>query len=189
LHGSWSLCRNQRFLSNFHGFSLCSADNKALFHWDIVPSITNFHQIVKKLHMSTSVETRFQMHNYSNFIRFILNGLTNANTILGENAFDIKDWKVVGEYVFDHEGGRHQAFYIPKTDVQYKNILLKAGERIQVEQSLKYSPKEAIHLWQISGLREVTHWTASSDAYSTYRFISTVWFILQLYLQAVIMHV
>src|ERR1700761_5578571 len=73
--------------------------------------------------------------------RFILNGLLHANDILGERVFELDDWKVIGEYVFDSEGGRHQAFYSPLRDFRYRDIQFKAGERIQVEQSLKFSAK------------------------------------------------
>lgn len=99
--------------------------------------------------------------------RFILNGLLHANSILGEQAFELDDWKVIGEYVFDSEGGRHQAFYSPLRDIRYRDIQFKAGERIQVEQSLKFSAEEAAQLWKDSGLDEVSRWSASSDAYST----------------------
>lgn len=95
-----------------------------------------------------------------------MNGLLQANSILGEEVFKLEDWKVIGEYVYDDEGGRHQAFYSPIRDVQYKDIKFKAGERIQVEQSLKYSADEANQLWKSSGLEEVNRWSASSDEYS-----------------------
>jgi uncharacterized SAM-dependent methyltransferase len=106
------------------------------------------------------------------FNRFILNGLKYANELLNENVFDIKDWKVIGEYVFDIDGGRHQAFYAPNKDVIIRGISVREGERVQVEQSLKYSAKEAEKLWEASGLKEVGKWTASKHEYSTYcRFI------------------
>jgi uncharacterized SAM-dependent methyltransferase len=73
---------------------------------------------------------------------------------------------VIGEYVYDGEGGRHQAFYTPTRDIDYKDIHFKAGERIQVEQSLKYSAEEAEQLWKASGLNEVGRWSASSESYS-----------------------
>lgn len=95
-----------------------------------------------------------------------MNGLLHANAILGERVFDLDDWKVIGEYVYDSEGGRHQAFYSPLRDILYQDIQFKAGERIQVEQSLKFSAGEAAHLWKDSGLSEVGRWSASSDAYS-----------------------
>jgi uncharacterized SAM-dependent methyltransferase len=95
-----------------------------------------------------------------------LNGLVHANKILGEQAFKIDDWKVIGEYVYDGEGGRHQAFYSPIRDIRYRDIFVKAGERIQVEQSLKFSAENASELWEMSGLKEVSQWSASSEAYS-----------------------
>jgi uncharacterized SAM-dependent methyltransferase len=76
---------------------------------------------------------------------------------------------VIGEYVYDGEGGRHQAFYTPIRDVQYKDIHFKAGERIQVEESLKYSPEEIMQLWERSGLKEVKRFSALSDAYSKFK--------------------
>lgn len=101
-------------------------------------------------------------------LRFILNGLLQANTVLGHDVFHIDDWKVIGEYVHDVEGGRHQAFYSPVRDVELLGIKFKAGERVQVEQSLKYSPSEAQILWKNSNLEEVTKWTASHDSYSEF---------------------
>ncbi|KAH6676690.1 C-type lectin protein [Halenospora varia] len=109
-------------------------------------------------------------HAYNDHVgtthKFILNGLTNANSILGEDAFNIDDWKVIGEYVYDSAGGRHQAFYSPKKDLNINGIHFKAEERIQVEQSLKYSSKEARKLWKDSGLREVSRWATSTEAYN-----------------------
>jgi L-histidine Nalpha-methyltransferase / hercynylcysteine S-oxide synthase len=95
-----------------------------------------------------------------------LNGLLHANEILGERIFMPEEWKVIGEYAYDDEGGRHQAFYSPLRDFHYKDVHFKAGERIQVEQSLKYSAEETSQLWEKSGLNEVGRWSASSDAYS-----------------------
>lgn len=86
---------------------------------------------------------------------------------MGEQVFNLDDWRVIGEYVYDDEGGRHQAFYSPKKDVHYKDVHFKAGERVQVEQSLKYSAEEANQLWKDSGLNEVALWSASSEAYGT----------------------
>ncbi|KAG9245205.1 C-type lectin protein [Calycina marina] len=100
--------------------------------------------------------------------KFLLNGLRHANEILGETVFNTDDWKVIGEYIYDIAGGRHQAFYFPTKDVHYKDICIKAGERVQIEQSLKYSPEEAQHLWKSSGLIEASRWSASSDAYNVH---------------------
>ncbi|TVY75742.1 Ergothioneine biosynthesis protein [Lachnellula suecica] len=98
--------------------------------------------------------------------KFILNGLLNANKILGEQVFNLEDWDVIGEYVYDAEGGRHQAFYSPNKDVVFKDVIFKAEERIQVEQSLKYSAEGARQLWENAGLQEIRKWSASSEAYN-----------------------
>lgn len=103
--------------------------------------------------------------------RFVLNGLVHANKVLGEEVFVIEDWKVIGEYIYDINGGRHQAFYSPKRDVHYKNIFVRAGERVKIEQSLKYSAQEAESLWKASQLKHVQKWTASSEAYSQYHLL------------------
>lgn len=108
----------------------------------------------------------FCLSNANCCYRFILNGLVNANKIQGEELFNLTDWRVIGEYAYDEQGGRHQAFYSPIRDIQFKGIQFKAGERIQVEQSLKYSAEEATQLWQTAGLTEVNRWSASSEAYS-----------------------
>ncbi|KAI9736455.1 MAG: hypothetical protein M1818_006189 [Claussenomyces sp. TS43310] len=98
--------------------------------------------------------------------KFILNGLSHANTLLREKVFDVDEWEVIGEFIHDKEGGRHQAFYAPKKDVLCCDVRIKAGERVQVEQSLKYSKDESRVLWARSELREVGKWSASTESYS-----------------------
>jgi hypothetical protein len=105
-------------------------------------------------------------------LRFVLNGLENANHILGENVFNIDDWRVIGEYVYDLKGGRHQAFYSPKKDVKCLGVCIEKGERVQVEQSLKYSDEESRVLWELAGLKEIGKWSSSTEAYSKSRFVS-----------------
>jgi uncharacterized SAM-dependent methyltransferase len=84
----------------------------------------------------------------------------------------------VGEYVHDEQGGRHQAFYTPNRDVTLRDIQIKAGERVQVEVSLKYSPDETKQLWNDAGMLEVKRWSASTDEYS--KFNSFVKYLLRL---------
>lgn len=88
------------------------------------------------------------------------------NEIFGKQLFSLNDWKVIGEYVYDNNGGRHQAFYSPIHDVYCADFLIKANERIQVEKSLKFSPEEANNLWTKSRLTELNRWTASTTSYS-----------------------
>ncbi|KAM0157134.1 hypothetical protein ACHAQE_006114 [Botrytis cinerea] len=98
--------------------------------------------------------------------KFVLNGLIQANKILGENVFDIADWTVIGEYVYDMQGGRHQAFYSPTRDIVIKDVLVKAGERVKIEVSLKYSQEETAKLVKDAGMTEAQKWSASTDEYN-----------------------
>ena len=95
--------------------------------------------------------------------RFILNGLSQANVIIGRDVFHEKDWKVVGEY--DEEAGRHQAFYVPLKDVSFENIIIKAGEKVRIEESYKYSADERSRLWATVGLSERAHWANAQGNY------------------------
>ena len=103
--------------------------------------------------------------------RFVMNGLANANRILKEPVFNLDDWRVIGEYVFDKDGGRHQAFYSPSKNLNILGGLIKKDERVQVEQSLKYSPAEAQTLWKEAGLKEIGRWTATKAEYSGFHSI------------------
>ena len=75
------------------------------------------------------------------------------------------DWRVIGEYVYDAEGGRHQAFYAPKRDTVIMGETIKPHERIQVEQSLKFSLDECQSMWSDAGLKEVGSWMNEDDDY------------------------
>jgi len=69
----------------------------------------------------------------------------------------------VGEYVYDIEGGRHQAFYSPIRDTTVLGETVKTHERIQVEQSLKYSKAGAERLWSAAGMSETHRWTYAQE--------------------------
>ncbi|KAI1807132.1 C-type lectin protein [Daldinia bambusicola] len=97
--------------------------------------------------------------------RFLLNGLSHANKVLGHEAFDLNDWQVIGEYVYDIEGGRHQAFYSPLHDTVVLGETIKALERIQVEQSLKYSEEGCSNLWRSAGMIEADRWMTEDEDY------------------------
>lgn len=86
--------------------------------------------------------------------------------MLKKEVFDLKDWRVIGEYVFDKIGGRHQAFYAPNRDLEILGTHIQKDERVQVEQSLKYTAAESETLWKQAGLKEVGKWTATRDEYS-----------------------
>lgn len=70
---------------------------------------------------------------------------------------------MIGEYVYDEDGGRHQAFYSPLKDVVVLGEAIKAQERIQVEQSLKYSQASVTKLWKGASLEKVDCWMLGQE--------------------------
>lgn len=96
-------------------------------------------------------------------IRFILNALHHANDIFDKQVFDVADWQVIGEYVYDEDGGRHQAFLSPKHETFFDGVPVQAHERLKIEQSLKYSQVGADKLWRMSGFTPFQHWRLGSD--------------------------
>lgn len=70
---------------------------------------------------------------------------------------------MIGEYVYDDEGGRHQAFVTPLRDVVVLGHQIKQFERIKIEQSLKYSPMGSEKLWKLAGLEEVDRWSEGDE--------------------------
>ncbi|PKS08845.1 hypothetical protein jhhlp_003455 [Lomentospora prolificans] len=95
--------------------------------------------------------------------RFILNGLSQANEVLGDQIFEESDWKVIGEYVYDEHGGGHRAFYSPLRDTVVLGKVVRSHERIQVEQSLKYSAGERERLWGTARLSEIGYWSKGNE--------------------------
>jgi L-histidine Nalpha-methyltransferase / hercynylcysteine S-oxide synthase len=94
---------------------------------------------------------------------FELNGLRNANKILGSEVFKEGDWEYVGEY--DVVEGRHEAWFIPLKDVTVCKVDFKKGDRILVERSYKYGKHEVQELWEQSGVVEVGRWSDPGKAY------------------------
>lgn len=95
--------------------------------------------------------------------QFILNGLLHANRILGEEAFKVADWRVIGEYVYDEQGGRHQAWYTPVRDTWAMGQLVPVGERVFVERSVKFTSSDREKLWRDSGVVEAGRWTQGTE--------------------------
>ena len=100
---------------------------------------------------------------------FVRNGLDHANDLLGKHAFDQSIWNVVGEY--DRPYGRHLAFLYPDADVLIEDVIVRAGERIQIEESNKYSASQARDLWQAAGLKRSSVYGNDSNDYR--EFVST----------------
>lgn len=97
---------------------------------------------------------------------FELNGLRNANKVLGSEEFKDGDWEYVGEY--DATEGRHEAWFVPLKDVKVCNINFKKGDKVLAERSYKYGKREVQELWERSAVVEVGHW---SDPEKSYGFV------------------
>ncbi|KAK7543299.1 C-type lectin protein [Phyllosticta citricarpa] len=98
--------------------------------------------------------------------QFILNGLEHANRLLGAQAFKPGEWKVVGE--FDSLNGRHQAFVVPIKDVVVDDVLVKAGERVRIEESYKFSPGDIRRLFDDAHLAQGARWMNQKGDYGLY---------------------
>ncbi|KAK6340627.1 hypothetical protein TWF696_008951 [Orbilia brochopaga] len=99
--------------------------------------------------------------------RFILNGLNNANSILGRKVFDTEAWEYVGE--FDPLNQRHQAFYVAKEDITLSlenPVFVKKGEKILVERSYKFSESQTILMFENAGLARGTSWGQEGGEYT-----------------------
>ncbi|KAI0020583.1 C-type lectin protein [Xylariomycetidae sp. FL0641] len=105
--------------------------------------------------------------------KFILNGLEHANKVLGHQAFALEDWEVIGEYVYDGEGGRHQACYSPKRQVEVMGETIKARERVYIEQSVKYPEEDCLKLWQSAGMIEADRWMTDNQDYGLHLLVKS----------------
>lgn len=95
--------------------------------------------------------------------KFILNGLAHANKLAGKEIFRSSDWKVIGEY--DEQVGRHQAFLSPIKDLAIDGVCVKAGERIRIEESYKYSLVQSAELWRNAQLVPKARFGSETDEY------------------------
>lgn len=89
--------------------------------------------------------------------------MRHANAVYGGEIFNLDDWRVIGEFIYDEDGGRHQAFLSPKKEVNILGTIIKQDERLKIEQSLKYSQIGAEKLWRTAGMREAKNWRRGDD--------------------------
>ena len=100
--------------------------------------------------------------------KFYRNGLTQANRLLGKEAFRQRDWNIIGEY--DTTAGRHQAFFVPVRACQIDDVFFPAGKGVLVEQAHKYSSINVEQLWDAAGLHEGAVYGDRTGQYSMCRF-------------------
>ncbi|KAJ3565282.1 hypothetical protein NP233_g7732 [Leucocoprinus birnbaumii] len=101
---------------------------------------------------------------------FIKNGLRAAGRVLGdENLFAKENWEYVSQY--DTDNRRHEAFLKPKMDHSViapngKVYVFEQSERIKIEESFKFSDKDAFSLFTQANLRPVQRWVDRNSEYS-----------------------
>lgn len=95
--------------------------------------------------------------------RFILNGLSHLNNLMGKRVFNLADWKVVGRY--NSTKNCHQAYYQAITDIVVEGLVVKAGDQIRVEESYKYSGSQRNELLKRAGLVSRAIYGNSSNDY------------------------
>ncbi|ODV92841.1 hypothetical protein CANCADRAFT_94337 [Tortispora caseinolytica NRRL Y-17796] len=100
--------------------------------------------------------------------KFILNGLNQANRILGEKVFDTRDFDYLGKYNADV--GYHEAYLVPKVPIPLPQSIgggmLEAGTEINIEKSFKYNVCDISRLLDTAGLSEACNWYNGSREYS-----------------------
>ncbi|KAF3934887.1 hypothetical protein ABW19_dt0204499 [Dactylella cylindrospora] len=99
--------------------------------------------------------------------KFIMNGLNNANNILGKTVFNFDEWLYHGEY--DILNGRHQAFFKAKSKIVLplqQPVKIEQGECVRIERSYKFSTVEIDTLFEESGLQKGTAWGQTDGDYS-----------------------
>ncbi|OQN97327.1 hypothetical protein B0A48_16391 [Cryoendolithus antarcticus] len=95
--------------------------------------------------------------------RFTINGLNHANKILGYDAFDLNNWYAAGEY--SAAEGLHRAHVVPRSDCVVAGIAIRGGERIRIEESVKYSAAQTRKLWDNGDVIEKTVWSNTAGDY------------------------
>ncbi|KAI1137624.1 histidine-specific methyltransferase [Hypoxylon sp. FL0543] len=98
---------------------------------------------------------------------FILNVIENANSHLGYNAFNQKDWSVKGEW--DADSGRHAQYLTPLKDLSFEELIIRRGEKILVVYSYKNDERDKNQLWARSQLKEIARYMSRDGSYGMLR--------------------
>ncbi|KAK6428528.1 hypothetical protein LTR95_015330 [Oleoguttula sp. CCFEE 5521] len=108
----------------------------------------------------------YQAYNDSQGVtnRFTINGLKHANKILGYDAFELDNWYAAGEYSATE--GLHRAHVVPRSDCIVAGVAIRGGERIRIEESVKYSAAQTRKLWDNGDVIEKTVWSNTAADYS-----------------------
>ncbi|KAK4502320.1 hypothetical protein PRZ48_005745 [Zasmidium cellare] len=89
--------------------------------------------------------------------------LINANDQLGSKAFEPSEWSMKGEW--DAASKSYANYLVPQKDVTLKDVKLKAGEKILVARSYKYSDEDTEEMLRNSNLKELQRYNANDGRY------------------------
>lgn len=98
---------------------------------------------------------------------FIRNGLRHANRLFDREVFDLKKWRVIGEY--DETAGRHHAFVSPTQDVSIDGAVVLKDEKVRIEESYKFSELDVSRLWKAASLVQGAKWANKTGDYGKSR--------------------
>lgn len=97
---------------------------------------------------------------------FELNALQHANRILGHEAFKPDQWVYEGHV--DSAGGYHESNFKALANIRIADIDIRAGTKIKIERSHKYSRDDMLTLLNRSQLNLVKEYGCRRDLYSLY---------------------
>lgn len=99
---------------------------------------------------------------------FELNGLRNANGIMGRTIFEEGVWEYEGRW--NKDLGAHEAFYRPLKDVileiDGKRIEVKKYELVRIERSYKFDEQEALDIVNKARLAQSCVWASPCGRHS-----------------------
>lgn len=97
--------------------------------------------------------------------RFVKQLIKSANDQLGFEASKSEEWVVKGEW--DKVGKSFTQYLVPKKDLAFEGINVKAGEKIFVAHSHKYDEGDMVKMLHNSNLKELQHYKDSEGHYGT----------------------
>ncbi|PWN49665.1 hypothetical protein IE53DRAFT_317214 [Violaceomyces palustris] len=103
---------------------------------------------------------------------FIMNGIDNADGILGGGVLDRSKFEYYDRY--NSREGRHESYYRSKVAQEIhlpgedKPIFLDEDELLHMECSYKYSEREALDIFDYAGLRVIQKWTDKASRYDVW---------------------
>ena len=97
---------------------------------------------------------------------FELNALQHANRVLGREDFRRNQWAYVGHV--DSQGGYHESNFKALADVRVADIDIRAGSKIRIERSHKYSREDMRSLLDHAQLNLVREYGCRRELYSLY---------------------